>query len=1105
MFSQFFITRPKFAFVISILMMLAGIICVTQIPVAEYPEVSPPSIRVSMTYSGASSEELAQVIAAPVEEQLIGLEDLEYFSSESSSNGTYALSLSFAAGANDDMAQVNVTNAISRVESKLPAEIKQTGYQVNKRSSDMLCTLTFMGDPEKITDLELTNWVRANVRDRLGRVPGVSESGIMSNRSYAMRIWMNPTRMSALGITHADVSKAIGEQNIQAAAGSVGSQDTDSHATFTITATGRLKTAEEFSNIIVKSGAEGHVTRLRDIATIELGAEANNSYTRFNGVDAVGIRISRTNDANALETVERVKAELNSLKSSFPDGVSWSMSYDPTLAIEATMKEIIITLILALSLVVLVTYVFLQDWRATIIPVVCIPVSLLGAFTVMFILGYSINVLTMFGLILVIGSLVDDAIVVVENVTRLMHEEKLSARDATIKGMQQITSAVIATTLVTLAVYVPIAFYGGMVGQIYTQFSVTMCIALCISTFNALTLSPALCALLLREPKEGERKISAYVFAPFNFFLNFCRKVYMAGTRLLVKNAWLTVIIMLLVAGGNYFYFNGIPQETLAKITGMDKMSEQEKQAFMKAKMAEAQKNVDATANPARLILPSQLRSSFVPTEDKGVLFVMIMLEGTATAKQRTDGVVREVEKRISQIPGVKSVFASAGFSFVASGENAGMCIVILDPWEERSSADLHVKSIQAQVNKACSDIPEALVVAQTPPAIQGLGIAGGVSLVLQAAGEATPQDLSNMLKDLDAKLKEYRDTSGRQLVSMTRSNYTAETPQIHLDINREKAQSLNIPVKSIFNTLQSLMASSYINDFTLNGFSFKVIMQASADSRRSADDILNVLVRSDSGAMVPLSAVCTLSYKMGPPTYERFEQLMSASVSVIPATGVSSGEVMNLITDLLAEQNKLERAAGRNIQWQAAWEALSYQERQNEGKIGSLLLLAVIFAYLFLVAQYESWTTPVPVLLSVSVATLGALMGAQLFGLSFSIYVQLGILMLIGLASKNAVLIVEFAKDEHAKGTPIIESAIRGAKQRFRAVLMTAISFLCGVFPMVIATGAGAASRQEIGITTFFGMLLATVWGIFMVPALYSIFARMRDYTASLFKKKQV
>ncbi len=458
MFSQFFVTRPKFAFVISILMMLAGVICITQIPIAEYPEVSPPSVRVSMTYSGASSEELAQVIAAPVEEQLIGLENLEYFSSESSNNGTYALSLSFAAGANDDMAQVNVTNAISRVESKLPAEVKQTGYQVSKRSSDMLCTLTFMGDPAIISDLELTNWVRANVRDRLGRVPGVSESAIMSNRSYAMRIWMNPTRMSALGITPLDVSAAIQEQNIQAAAGSVGSQDDESLATFTITATGRLKTVEEFSNIVVKTGADGHVTRLRDIATIELGSESNNAYTRFDGKDAVGVRISRTNAANALATIELVKAEIEKLRPSFPKGVSWSMSYDPTLAIEATMKEIIITLLLALSLVVLVTYVFLQDWRATIIPVVCIPVSLLGAFTVMFVLGYSINVLTMFGLILVIGSLVDDAIVVVENVTRLMHEEKLSAREATIKGMKQIPRAVHAPTLVTLAVYVPILF-----------------------------------------------------------------------------------------------------------------------------------------------------------------------------------------------------------------------------------------------------------------------------------------------------------------------------------------------------------------------------------------------------------------------------------------------------------------------------------------------------------------------------------------------------------------------------------------------------------------------------------------------------------------------
>ncbi len=1105
MFSQFFVNRPKFAFVISILMMLAGLICLSQMPIAEYPEVSPPSISVTMNYSGANSEEIAQVIASPVEEQFIGMENLEYFSSKSNSNGSYELSLSFAAGANDDMAQVNVMNAISAVEARLPSEIKQTGYQVRKRSGDMLCTITFVGDPNKINAIELNNWLRANLRDRIGSVPGVSSVGIMSNKNYSMRVWLNHMRMSALGITTDDVSRAIGEQNIQAAAGSIGTQDEESYATFVITATGRLKTVDEFSDIIVKRGAEGHVTRLRDIATIELGSETNSSYTRFDGQDCIGMHISRTNAANALETVEAVKATINAMEPSFPDGVKWYMSYDPTLAITATMKEIIITLILALSLVVLVTYVFLQDWRATLIPAVCIPVSLLGAFTMMFILGYSINMLTMFGLILVIGSLVDDAIVVVENVTRLMHEEGLSAYDATTKGMKQITSAVIATTLVTLAVYVPIAFYGGMVGKIYIQFSVTMCVALCISTFNALTLSPALCALLLRNPKKGERKaISYYIFLPFNFILDICRRIYLKGCRILIKQAWLTVLILLLIAGGNYLYFKGFSMQFIQQVTGMDKMSEEEKKAMGMKMMAEKMKQVGATANWGRLIMPTEMRNSLIPTEDKGVLFVLVMLEGSATAKQRTNAVMLEIERRVSQIEGVAHVFASAGFSFVAAGENAGMLITLLDPWEERSTDALHAVSIQQAINKACADIPEAMVLAQTPPAIQGLGLTGGVSLELQVTGDVTPQQLGNMVKELDARLVAYRDNSGRQLVTNTRSNYTAETAQIFLDINREKAQSLRVPVTNIFTTLQSLMASKYINDFTLEGFSFKVIMQGTADSRRSAEDILNVMVRNDSGEMVPLSAVCSLSYRMGPPTYTRFNQLMSASISVSPAMGASTGEVMALIEKLLLEQNATERAEGSNRQWQAAWSALSFQERQNEGKIGFLIIMAVVFAYLFLVAQYESWTTPVPVLLSVSVATLGALMGAQLFGLTFSIYVQLGILMLIGLASKNAVLIVEFAKEEHERGTPVPEAAIKAAKLRFRAVLMTAISFLCGVFPMVIASGAGAASRQEIGITTFCGMLLATVWGIFMVPALYSIFARMRNFTASLFQKKK-
>ncbi len=1100
MFSEFFIHRPKFAFVISILMMLGGILCLTKMPISEYPEVSPPTITVRMTYAGASSEEVAEVVAAPVEEQLIGMDDLEYFYSTCGNDGSYSLTLIFKVGTNDDMAQVNVSNAIKAVESKLPSEIKQTGYNVRKRSGDMLNSICFTCDENKMSILELSSWLRMNVKDVVCQVDGVSSADILPPRNYSMRVWMNTTRMNALNITPQDVKEAINAQNIQAAAGSVGSEDEQSYATFKVTATGRLKTADQFGEIIVKRGDDGHVTYLRDIATIQLGSERNSGYSRLNGKDSVGMIIFRNNEANALATVIKVHECLQGIE--YPDGVEWTAAYDPTRAIDATMKESIITLGLALFLVVLITFIFLQDWRATLIPAIAIPVSLLGAFMVMHVLGYSLNVLTMFGLILVIGSLVDDAIVVVENSMRLIHDEKLSPRLAAIRSMKQITGPVIATTLVTLAVYVPIAFYGGMVGVIYTQFSVTMCVALCFSTINALTLSPALCALILRPADRQPSRARVVLFGPFNWALEKSRDFYLRVSGILVKRAWLTVLVLLLVLSANYIYYAGLPNFVMKPIsdaTGMTaKMEEIMKDPDKRAKFMAEQ--ADRRYKPENLLFPRALNGSFIPTEDKGSLFAMVSMEGNATAKQRTDKVMRQVEERLSKIEGIDKFNAMSGYSITSgSGEQNGMIMIMLKPWEQRKDPELHATKIAAKINAACADIPEANIMAVTPPAIMGLGVTGGVSLVLQASGDATPVDLGNTSKILIERLMANQD-----LVAMARTEYNSETPQVFLELDRAKAQALKLPVNTIFSTLQSVMSSYYVNDFTMNGFNFKVMIQGDTKDRRTADDILNQMVRNTDGKMVPLSAVCSLSYRMGPASYGRFNQLMSADITVMGKPGVGSGKVMSFIEEEIAKLNAEEKAAGNNRRWQAAWKDLSYQERQNEGQLGPLLAMAIIFAYLFLVAQYESWTTPVPVMLSVAVATLGALMGAQFHGLSLSIYVQLGILMLIGLAAKNAILMVEFSKVDHeSHGTPIKVAAINGARMRFRAVMMTAISFIFGVIPLLIATGSGAASRVEIGVTTFYGMLLATCFGIFLVPALYALFARMRDWTAQKCGKK--
>lgn len=1029
MISQIFIDRPRLAVVLSILITLAGLIAMLNIPVAQYPKITPPTLRVSATYPGANAQVLASSVATTIEAAVNGVENMLYMSSSSSNSGSYSLNVTFEVGTDSDIAQVNLQNRVQAAIAKLPKEVVAQGVTVRKGSDDMLGAISFYSPKGSRDKLYLSNYVSSSIKDALVRLDGVSDISIFGELVYSMRIWMNPARMTALKLTVDDLITAIRQQNIQAAVGAIGSEPvhTGQQLQYTLRAKGRLKNVQEFKDIIVRTNDQGGLVRVNDIARVELGAESYSTNSILNGGPAVTLAVYGSPSANALATMQKVKTELKQLARHQPSDIQYQAIYDSTKYISAAIHEMIWTLSLTFLLVVAVTFVFLQDWRSTLVPTVTIPVSLIGTFAVLLALGYNANTISLFALIMSIGLVVDDAIVVVENVYRVMHDEKLNSKEAAIKAMGQVTGPIISTTLVLLAIFIPVAFLPGITGQLYKQFAVTICTAVVISAVSALTLSPALCAVLLRRPVTIRRG----PFAWFNSALFFSRKGYVAGSAWLIRWKFIALLLLVMIFAAGYYLFQKQP-------------------------------------------------TSFLPQEDQGVIYLNVQLP-EAASRARTDQVLQQVTKELKQVNGVDSVLAVSGFSLLSGrADNAAFGLVILAPWDKRTSADLHVDAIVKDVQQRLDAISSANIRAFTPPPIRGLGRTGGFDFRLLATEAKSPQEFSAAAQALVVAANEEPGLSN------VFSAYTAATPQLSLNIDRTRIETLKVPISTIFSTLQAQLGGQYVNDFNLNDRGYQVKVQADTVYRDAIDDIDRLYVRNTEGKMVPMASLATLSTILGPQTVDRYNQLNSITINGDAAHGFSSGEAMAA----------MERVADKTLPegYTYDWSGMSYQERKSSGQVSILFALALLFAYLFLVAQYESWNIPLSIIISVPVATLGALIGLWLAGFSLSIYAQIGMVMLVGLASKNAILIVEFAQSQRDDGLSIAEAAVDGGRIRFRPVLMTSFTFIFGLLPMVIATGAGAGSRQAIGITVFSGMLSTTLFGIFLIPMLYYIFQSARE-----------